>query len=151
MSTAFKDWVTRHQIGPGMNDNYNLAYINAKRVSQGLPIHEPVTYYTGRDGEVGDGWVPVLDQLATDLKALGWTGGLDQVKEKFGYLRFYYRRDGIPEDKLEMAQTLVDEATFTCSKRCEDCGSTSDVTTDASAGRYWIRTMCAACRNLAQR
>jgi hypothetical protein len=42
---------------------------------------------------IGDGWVPIVDRLVTDLEAMGWRGRVDQVKENFGGLRFYYPAD----------------------------------------------------------
>ena len=38
---------------------------------------------------VPDAWLPLLDRLCTDLKAMGWNGRVGQIKEKFGTLRFY--------------------------------------------------------------
>jgi hypothetical protein len=70
---AFQAWVERWRIGPGMNDP---------------PGSER---YSGVDGTVGEGWINILDRLAEDLVAMGWDRRLDQVKEKFGRLRFYVR------------------------------------------------------------
>lgn len=40
-------------------------------------------------GKVGPDWHPIIDRLVDDFFALGWSGVVEQVKEKFGGLRFY--------------------------------------------------------------
>jgi hypothetical protein len=45
--------------------------------------------YKGWSG-VGDGWVPIIDLLFTDLRAIGFKGSqVEQIKEKFAGLRVY--------------------------------------------------------------
>jgi hypothetical protein len=39
--------------------------------------------------ECGNGWFQAIHDLVLDLIALGWNGEVVQIKEKFGYLRFY--------------------------------------------------------------
>lgn len=36
-----------------------------------------------------DEWLPFLDLLVTDLKDMGWSGKIAQIKSKFGHLCFY--------------------------------------------------------------
>lgn len=38
---------------------------------------------------VGDGWMPIVDKLHEDIKALDPNYSISQIKEKFGTLRFY--------------------------------------------------------------
>lgn len=45
--------------------------------------------YSGFQGTVDVGWIPLLEDLLGELVALGWDRRLDQVKQKFGGLRFY--------------------------------------------------------------
>jgi hypothetical protein len=67
-------------------------------------------------GKVGPGWHSIIGRLVDDLVQLGWNGVVDQVKEKFGGLRFYVEQtsDGIQERisiaRIESYQT------------CEMCG-----------------------------
>lgn len=117
MSNAFREWVLKHDIGPGMNDN-----------------REKVKNYSGFDGSVGDGWVPILDRLATDLIALGWDRDLHQVKEKFGGLRFYI---GASTDEIDKR---IKQAEAECWKTCEDCGNPGK-----RRGGGWIRVLCEGC------
>lgn len=63
---------------------------------------------------------------------------IDQIKEKFGGLRFYI--SNAPEEFRDWASRIGDESY----KVCEFCGSTTDVTTE---GRGWITTQCKQCRN----
>lgn len=63
---------------------------------------------------------------------------IDQIKEKFGELRFYI--SNAPEEFQDWASRIEDESY----KVCEFCGSTTDVTTE---GRGWITTQCKQCRN----
>ena len=66
--------------------------------------------------EVGPGWTPIITTLINDLWALGWDGGIYQVKEKFGGLRFYI--NATPEQfKVIMA---AEAKSF---KVCEECGA----------------------------
>lgn len=82
---------------------------------------------------VGDGWRTLLDDLVRDLKALGWTGKLAQVKEKFGGLRFYIE-DGTAaiNDRIRAA-----EAASYCI--CEDCGAPGTLMIQG-----WRKVACAA-------
>lgn len=36
-----------------------------------------------------DEWLPFLDLLVADLKDMGWSGEIAQIKSKFGHLCFY--------------------------------------------------------------
>lgn len=89
---------------------------------------------------VGQGWWPLLDRLMTDLLAQGWDGRVEQVKEKFGGLRFYSSADAPPmSDRVWAAE---DESFATC----EACGA-ADVKTRARHDhpQGWIKTYCSAC------
>ncbi len=91
--------------------------------------------YSGFGGSVGEGWLPILDRLAEDLVRMGWDRQLDQVKEKFGTLRFYLRAS-----TAEMGER-IDRAISESGRTCENCGAPG-----RRAGRGWIRTLCEPCR-----
>ena len=77
---------------------------------------------------VGDGWVPIVDRLITDLEAMGWRGQVRQVKEKFGGLRFYYPTHWSTPPGL-----------------CPACAAVVE------AGPYWLLAdLCDRCRPLAE-
>lgn len=109
----FHAWVERWEIGPGMNDKGDR--------------------YTGLDGVVGIGWIPILDDLARDLYAMGWNGSLDQVKEKWGTLRFY------TEGTLEMLER-IELAEQQSAVTCEECGVPGEMRMGS-----WCRTLCDRC------
>ncbi len=115
---TFQEWVKKWDIGPGMNDR-----VGTKN-------------YSGFDGYVGEGWVNViLEPLAQDLVALGWDRKLDQVKEKFGTLRFY-----IGAGSEEIHDRIRQAEKQSC-VTCEECGAPGETN-----GRGWLVTLCTACR-----
>ncbi len=143
----FSDWVVKWRIGPGMNDSPRidvfLEELKAGRFTaehfgvdnltqQQLLLREGL--YSGFDGPVGPGWVPILDRLAADLVAMGWDRDLRQVKEKFGTLRFYIGRGTVG------MEARIAEAERESAITCEECGGAG-----AARGGSWIRTLCEAC------
>ena len=95
--------------------------------------------------ECGDGWFNILDQLMGNIQHhIDWKNKkeevvaqvtLDQIKEKFGTLRFYYSGgDDIIDGMVRMAESMSGVT-------CEDCGSPG---TQNQNG--WIKTACAAHR-----
>ena len=87
--------------------------------------------YSGFDGDVGPGWIPILDGLADRLVALGWDRDLRQVKEKFGGLRFYIGQ-ATPEmhNEIKKAETMA-------WKTCEICGKAAKPRRSG-----WLKTLC---------
>lgn len=86
--------------------------------------------------ECGDGWFNLIDTLCYSIQRyIDVTGApqvvVDQVKEKFGTLRFYvtggdYNTAGM----ITLAENLS-------GKICEECGSPGTL-----GGKGWIRTLC---------
>lgn len=124
----FKLWVKKHRIGPSMNDKY-------MSTRNKTPCPE---LYTGRDGTVGDGWLGILDSLATDLIKMGWDRDLHQVKEKFAGLRFYI---GASTPQMDARIARAEEASYLV---CENCG----VPGEKSIVGHWILTLCKPCHLL---
>lgn len=123
MTSEFVDWVKKYQI---LQANYWR-----------YPEHTPEgTLYDGVMGTVGDGWVSILDALATRLIALGWDRKLLQVREKFGVLHFYPESGCTP--KMEAA---IEEAIGLSAITCEDCGEPG-----VAQEGDWTRTLCDACQ-----
>jgi hypothetical protein len=61
---------------------------------------------------------------------------VEQVKEKFGTLRFYYRGgDDYVRGLVRMAEAMT-------SYTCEDCGSPAK-----TGGQGWLRTICTTCED----
>jgi len=95
---------------------------------------------------VGDGWFKLIYKLSQDITDLCRERGLEvpkaqQVKEKFGGLRFYV--NGVSSDELH---DIIYRAESESRKVCEQCGSTENVTAEPKDGFGWIRTLCAKCR-----
>jgi hypothetical protein len=104
------------------------------------------TTYTGYAGYVRPGWIPILDRLAPDLVALGWDRTLDQVKQKFGGLRFYISRrsrEPLSPDAISAITRRIDEATAESFRTCEVCGAPGRTGNPGQLG--WLTTLCFRC------
>jgi hypothetical protein len=99
--------------------------------------------FGGRYGSfaVGAGWYPILETLCANIQShIDWQVKqgkdcpqvvVEQIKEKFGGLRFYYQGgDEYIDGMVRMAEAWADIA-------CEECGAAG---TRRSGG--WIRTLC---------
>ena len=91
--------------------------------------------------ECGDGWFQILNQLMGNIQHhIDWKNKdgevvpqvtLDQVKEKFGRLRFYYTGgDDYIAGLVSMAESMSGVT-------CETCGKPG-----TSTGGGWVRTVC---------
>ena len=114
-----------------------------------LNKHPDILKSTGRVG-VGDGWLPVIDKYCTQLDTLAKETGIQviaqQVKEKFGGLRFYYLMetpDKCDENWVTAADRFVKQMEEECDRTCENCGKPGS--TKGSVG--WITCLCEECRN----
>lgn len=87
--------------------------------------------------EIGSGWRPLVRILDANLRVIDPDYTIDQVKEKFGGLRFYFSSERYSE-----LEPLVDEAEIRSFKLCENCGEPGSV--EGSGG--WLRTLCSSCR-----
>lgn len=81
---------------------------------------------------VGSGWGGIIDALVPKLFAAGWDGGLLQVKEKFGGLRFYVASGN---DEIFDA---IKEAEGKSIVTCEITGKPGKLRTDLG----WVTTLC---------
>lgn len=97
--------------------------------------------------ECGDGWCMLLDNLMGSIESHlnpnnSWPRKeriplqIDQIKEKFGGLRFYYTGG---DDRVEGMVSLAERLSYSI---CEHCGSTKNVT-QIKGG--WITTLCEDC------
>jgi hypothetical protein len=101
--------------------------------------------------ECGDGWFQILDSLMSNIQShIDWNNKnfekgytqykqvpqvtLDQVKEKFGTLRFYYTGgDDYISGLVSMAESMS-------AVTCESCGYPGKQTQGG-----WIKTNCKPC------
>lgn len=90
---------------------------------------------------VGEGWWPILESLCANIQSwIDWKNKqsevvpqvtVEQIKEKFGGLRFYYEGgDEHISGMVRMAEAWADHS-------CEECGAPG-----TSGGRGWIKTLC---------
>ena len=98
--------------------------------------------------ECGDGWFDLLKDLITQIKAVCEREEfrdpfedepiqlkVDQVKEKYGTLRFYTNFDP------ESIDQLVKEAESRSAITCEDCGKPGSI----REKHHWYRVRCDEC------
>lgn len=110
----------------------------SKRMEERFPL-----MFEGKYGgfAVGAGWYPILESLCTNIQShIDWSvkQGLpitqvvvEQIKEKFGGLRFYYQGgDDQIHGMVRMAEAWADIA-------CEECGGIGK-----RRGSGWVRTLC---------
>ena len=94
--------------------------------------------------ECGDGWYNIIDTLCATIKSREYNLSIrvldkeeyfpviaDQVKEKYGGLRFYYRGG---DDYIHGAASMAE---YLSEVTCEKCGAPGK-TRDGG----WIRTLC---------
>lgn len=92
--------------------------------------------------DVGDGWEPLVRELSAKLEAIILTlpeaeresYAAEQVKEKFGGLRFYLTSG---TDEMYAA---IEEAEANSYKTCESCGELG-----CTRRGSWIRVRCDKC------
>ena len=110
-------------------------------VNRNLPMQETCMCW---GFECGNGWFNILDQLMGNIQHhIDWKNKkeevvaqvtLDQVKEKFGTLRFYYSGG---DDYISGMVSLAESMTAVT---CEGCGNPGK-----SRGGGWIHTYCDPC------
>lgn len=99
---------------------------------------KPYTYRKYWLSEIGPGWYNEVTYLLKQLQELG--GNLQQVKEKFGGLRFYYHLDNDPHDNFCKLVDSTEDNSFII---CEDCGIRGKLRN--LKGRMWLKTLCDYC------
>lgn len=87
------------------------------------------------------GWQPIIEQLHADLLALDPDYTVEQIKEKFGGLRYYVSMNLVPNH--DEAYRLIAEAEEKSETVCEFCGELGKPR--SPNGRGWIKTTCDAC------
>ncbi len=89
--------------------------------------------------EHDDGWYIIIDTLlwsiGNRIKTKNLSINIQQIKEKFGGLRFYYSGG---DDVIDGMVTLAENMSYVT---CEKCGSTNNVTQT----KGWIVSLCPKC------
>jgi len=93
--------------------------------------------------ETGDGWFNLIHELCTKLTELGLGPNFkaDQIKEKYGTLRFYY--SGAPKDNGPAIDELILDAENKSERTCETCSAEGEINTKD----FWISVRCEKCRS----
>lgn len=94
--------------------------------------------------ECGDGWFNIIDKLCENIQNHINKNNLpqleaEQVKQKFGTLRFY--TNGNTDECIDKFITEAEEQTYHI---CETCGSIEDI----KPTQGWISYLCASCRKI---
>jgi len=90
----------------------------------------------------GDGWYDLIDWLSNVLEAIGGVVA-DQVKEKFGSLRFYYSfPNGTSQQIADAVRHLVTEAEYRSLTTCETCGKPGGLKLNKIK---WSKVLCDNC------
>lgn len=89
---------------------------------------------------VGPGWHRIIEEGIVVLLKLGWTGGIYQVKEKFGTLRFYWNNNIENPQLAHAADCVVYEMERQTGQYCEECGNSG-----TQYGGGWVLTLCKEC------
>lgn len=84
---------------------------------------------------VGPGWHPIIDELEIHLNALDPNFELQQVKEKFGGLRYYANSKVVPWEEFNRPISEAEAKSF---RVCEECGEPAE--TKSYWG--WLKTLC---------
>lgn len=90
----------------------------------------------------GNGWLDLIDELCTKIES--YSNGIvaNQVKEKFGTLRFYYQGEKGCEN-YDIVSLLVDKYEMKSRRTCESCGQIGQM----SYAGHWMKTLCGDCRD----
>lgn len=89
---------------------------------------------------VGNGWFNIIRELSRKIVVIDPTVQAEQVKEKFGGLRFYTR--GGTMETADAVDKAISAAARQADVTCEYCGSMEDVKPTSG----WITMMCGKCR-----
>lgn len=101
--------------------------------------------YSAFGCECGDGWFDLIDELCMSIQNVYEKYGIpvdievDQVKEKYGSLRFYATAKG-PEHVQAEVDRLIRQAEDKSESICEECGKPG-ILRDGD----WISVRCDGC------
>lgn len=90
----------------------------------------------GCNSRIGTGWFGLVEQLDSDIAKLAPDYTIDQIKEKFGSLRFYI--GSIDENVFEEVYELIRAAEKKSSEMCDVCGRPAKISTY----NYLVATRC---------
>ena len=92
----------------------------------------------GCGSSIGKGWLSIVVELDAQLAEVDPDYKIDQIKEKFGGLRYYISSDA---GDMVTLYNLVGEAEEKSYKTCELCGAPGE----RHSPNNWILTLCEDC------
>ena len=98
-------------------------------------IHHRVALGMDCGSYIGKGWYDIICDLDDAISKIYPMYIVDQVKEKFGTLRFYLNAAD------DIIHGMIWMATEVSGRTCEDCGSMNDVIQTEG----WVTTICKSC------
>jgi hypothetical protein len=122
--------------------NQDQEFIEYEKFAERMEKSYP-KMYAGKYGgfAVGKGWYPIIERLSSNIQQhIEWVNResevvpqvvVEQIKEKFGGLRFYYQGGD------EQVHGMVRMAEAWAGIACEECGGIGK-----RRGGGWVRTLC---------
>ena len=101
----------------------------------------------GRWISCGAGWYPLLIELHADLVTLDHDYVVEQVKEKFGALRFYASTNCADAGVRTRFDSLIADAESRSTQICEYCSAPAALRIRDGGGYSWVKTLCPDCFN----
>jgi hypothetical protein len=112
-----------------------------------LKVSYPTVFKENFYFECGDGWVNLISEIAKFISSKTSKCYADQVKEKFGTLRFYIScGDGISEPEYVEIASFISAIERQSAHICEDCGVKLDDSNRNKVKSYWIKNICVTCK-----
>jgi len=90
---------------------------------------------------VGPGWQPIIEKLHAELLKIDPDYEVDQIKEKFGELRYYHHTELTQPAVHDTMNKLVEDAAQASAKTCEYCGQPAKT----KIHQGWYKTLCDNC------
>lgn len=88
-----------------------------------------------------EGWKPIVNKADKMLKFIDPNYKIDQIKEKFGELRYYIHSDVEDEVKHDILYAITSYAEGRSRHTCMECNKFGRLRDD----HYWIVTLCDDC------
>jgi len=101
---------------------------------------ESMPFFSECHLEVGDGWLPILRRLGTDMAYSAPSVRAIRVKEKLGGLRVYF--DAQSETDRKITREAVGIAERESYKTCEVCGKPGEIKSENG----WLKARCEGCK-----
>jgi hypothetical protein len=86
-----------------------------------------------------DGWADLVHECHLNILEIDPKYKINQIKEKFGVLRFYYQND--PEIESNKIDDIIQKYELKSASTCEMCAQKGYL----CKKKYWLKTLCFEC------